>query len=127
MSPQPFIFQNGHLCVSLANDDLTILTEYIKIWVNVKKIEVIIKVWLVDIKVYDLLLGILWMRHVRLSQSYADGRVTIYKQDSVPIEVPTKLSLIQINLPEIELELEENITVDELCQQMLDSSENKML
>ena len=89
--------------------------------------EAIIKAWLVDVEIYDLLLGIPWMRRVRLSQSYADGRVTVRGQDSVPIEVPTKLSPIQIDLPEVDLEPEENTTADELCQQLLDGLENEML
>lgn len=53
------IFCDGHLQVSLANDNLIILTEDIKIWVNVEELEVAIKAWLIDVKVYDLLLGIL--------------------------------------------------------------------
>lgn len=127
MNPRPLIFRDGHLRVSLANDDLTRLTEYVKIRANVEGVEAIIKAWLVDVEVYNLLLGIPWMRRVRLSQSYANGRVTVRGQDSVPIEVPTKLSPIQIDLPEVELEPEENTTADELCQQLLNGSENGML
>ncbi len=127
MNPRPLIFRDGHLRVSLANDDLTTLTEYVKIRVNVEGVEAAIKAWLVDVEVYDLLLGIPWMRRVRLSQSYADGKVTVRGRDSVAIEVPTKLSPIQIDLPEVELEPEEYTTADELCQQLLDGSENEML
>ena len=31
ISPRPLIFRDGQLCISLANDDLTTLTEYVKI------------------------------------------------------------------------------------------------
>lgn len=127
MSPRPLIFRDGHLRVCLANDDLTTLTEYFKILVNVEGVEAMIKAWLVDVEVYDLLLGIPWMRQVRLSQSYADGKVTVRGQNSLPIEVPTKLSPIQIDLPEVELEPEEDMTADELCQQLLEDSGNGML
>ena len=67
MNPRPLIFRNGHLRVSLANDDLTTLIKYVKIQVNVEGVEAVIKVWLVDIEVYDLLLSIPWMRRMRLS------------------------------------------------------------
>lgn len=77
MSPRPLIFRDGLLRVSLANDDLTTLTEYVKIQVNVEGVEAMVKAWLVGVEVYDLLLGIPWMRRVRLSQSYADGKVTV--------------------------------------------------
>lgn len=58
MSFRPLIFRDGHLRVSLVNNDLTILTEYVKIQVNIKEVEPIIKAWPVDVEVYDLLLGI---------------------------------------------------------------------
>lgn len=67
MNLQPLIFYNGHLHVSLANNDLILQTEYIKIWANVKGVEAIISAWLVDEKVYNLLLNIAWMKRVQLS------------------------------------------------------------
>lgn len=113
--------------MSLANNNLIILTEYVKIRVNIEGVETAIKVWLIDVEVYDLLLDIPWMKSVRLSQSYADRKIMIRRQDLVAIEVPNKLSLIQIDLPEVELEPEEYITANELCQQLLNGSKNKML
>lgn len=127
MSPRPLIFRDGHLRVSLPNDDLTTLTEYVKIRVNVEGVEAMVKAWLVNVEVYDLLLGIPWMRRVRLSQSYADGKVTVRGRNHLPTEVPTKLLPIQINLPEVELEPDEDMTADGLCQQLLEDSGNEML
>lgn len=49
MSPRPLIFRDGLLRVSLANDDLTTLTEYVKIQVNVEGVEAMVKAWLVDV------------------------------------------------------------------------------
>ncbi len=80
--------------MSLANDDLTTLTEYVKIRVNFQGVEAVFKVWLVDVEFYDLLLGIPWMRRVWLNQSYANEKVTVRGQDSVAIAVLTKLSPI---------------------------------
>lgn len=115
MSPRPLIFQDRQLRVSLANDNLTTLTEYVKIQVNMEGVDAMIKAWLDDIEVYDLLLGILWMRQVQLSQSYTNAKVTVCGQNSLPIEVSTKLLLIQIDLPGVELEPKEDMTADKLC------------
>lgn len=114
MSPRPLIFRDGHLRARLANDDLTTLTEYVKIQVNVEGVEAMVKAWLVDVEAYDLLLGIPWMRRVRLSQSYADGKGTVCGRNSLPTEVPTKLLLIQIDLPGVELESDKAMTAGEL-------------
>lgn len=48
--------------MSLANDSVTKLDEFVIIPINVEGVEAAIKVWLVDMEVYDLLLGITWMR-----------------------------------------------------------------
>lgn len=52
------IFCNEYLCVSLGIDNLIILTEYVKIPLNVEEVEVTIKAWLVDMEVYNPLFGI---------------------------------------------------------------------
>lgn len=75
---------------------------------NVEEVEAIIQAWLLVVEVYDLLLGIPWMRRVRLSLLYADGKVTVYGQNSLPTEVPTKLSPLQSNMPDVELEPNED-------------------
>lgn len=62
MKPRPAIKKDGHIRVSLANDSITILDKYVIISINVERVEVVIKAWLVDVEVYDLLLGITWMR-----------------------------------------------------------------
>lgn len=41
------------------------------------------KAWLVDEEVYDLLLGIPWMRRIGLNQSYDGGKVTVCGQNSL--------------------------------------------
>lgn len=51
MSPQPLIFQIRQLHNNLANNNLTILIEYIKIPINIKGVDVMIKVWLINVKV----------------------------------------------------------------------------
>lgn len=42
-------------------------------------------------------------------------------------EVSTKLSSIQIDSPDVELELDEDMTADDVCQQLLEDSKNIML
>lgn len=89
--------------------------------------EAIIKAWLVNIEVYNLLLNISWMKRVRLSQLYANGRIIVCREDFVPIEIFTKLLSIQIDLSKVELKFEENTTADKLCQQLLNGLKNKIL
>lgn len=79
MKPRPKIFSDSRIKVSLANDSFTVLSEYVKIPVNVQGIEAIIRAWLVDVEVHDLLLGVPWMRRVNCTQVYGEGRVTIMR------------------------------------------------
>ncbi len=58
MKPRPAIQRDGRIQVSLANDSVTILDEYVIIPISVEGVEAVIKAWLVDVEVYDLLLGI---------------------------------------------------------------------
>lgn len=44
--------------MSLVNNDLIILINYIKIWVNIKGMKVTIKIYLINMKFYNLLLSI---------------------------------------------------------------------
>lgn len=56
--PWPKIFLASYIKVSLANDLITVLSEYVKISVNIHGVEAVIWAWLVDIGIYDLLLRI---------------------------------------------------------------------
>lgn len=56
--PQPVIQNDGCIQVSLANDSVTTLDEYVVIPINVEGVEAVMKAWLVDDEVYDLLLGL---------------------------------------------------------------------
>ena len=63
------------------NDTLTTLTSFIMIPVNVKGIEAVIKAWIVNVKVYDILLEVSWMRHVHFNAHYREGTCTITEDD----------------------------------------------
>ena len=54
----PAIQKDGHIRVSLANNSVTILDKYVIILINVEGVEAVIKAWLVNIEVYDLLFDI---------------------------------------------------------------------
>lgn len=73
MKKKPTVYTDGRLRVSLANNTLTILNEYIKLPVNVRGVTAFIKAWLVDMDVYDLLLGAAWMRRVHCNQLFGNG------------------------------------------------------
>ena len=56
--PRPRIYTDGHVRVSLANNTLTTLDKYVKVAVNIEGVECFIKAWIVNVEVYDLLLGV---------------------------------------------------------------------
>lgn len=62
MKPLLAIQRDGCIHVSLINDSITTLDKYVIIPIHVKRIEVAIKVLLIDIKVYNSLLDIKSMR-----------------------------------------------------------------
>lgn len=59
IKPRPAIQKDGHICDSLANNSVITLDKYVIILINMKRVEMVIKSWLVDMEVYDLLLGII--------------------------------------------------------------------
>ncbi len=89
MWPRPKIFSDSRIKVSLANDSVTVLSEYVKIPVNVQGVEAVVRAWLVDVGVYDLLLGVPWMRRVNWTQVYGEGKVTIMGNDLCVMDVPS--------------------------------------
>ena len=56
--PPPVVHNDGYIRVSLANDTLDTLTRYAKLPINVQGVEALIKVWVVNVEVYDILLGL---------------------------------------------------------------------
>lgn len=74
MKPRPTIQRDGRIRVSLANDSVTTLDEYVVIPINVEGVEAVIKAWLVDVEVYDLLLGINWMRRANCTQMFGEEK-----------------------------------------------------
>ena len=118
MKPRPKIFSDSRIKVSLANDSFTVLSEYVKIPVNVQGIEAIIRAWLVDVEVHDLLLGVPWMRRVNCTQVYGEGRVTIMR-DLCVMDVLLPIIPIDMGLPITEFD-EDDKTADQACQDLLD-------
>lgn len=126
MKPQPPIYNDGYLRVSLATDKIDVLTEYVKVPVNVEGVEAIIKAWLVDVDMYDLLLGLTWMRRVHCNPHYGSGIVTINGSDDVLRQVPAQLAPMGTKLPIVEFDEEEE-SADQACQHLLEEQENSQL
>ncbi len=55
---KPRIRTDEYIRISLINDFVTTLREYVLISINVEEIEAVIKAWLIDVEVYDLLLEV---------------------------------------------------------------------
>lgn len=126
MKPPPYIHSDGHLRVCLATDVISTLTNYVHLPVNVEGVRALIKAWVVDNQVYDLLLGIPWMRRVAFCPDYGTGKVVIKGHDGIVRQVPAELCPMDVHLPTVELEVDEESddTADAACQFLLDQQEN---
>lgn len=58
MQLQANIFSDSRFKVILANNSVTVMLEYIKILMNIPRVEAVIQVWLVDFRIYDSFLEI---------------------------------------------------------------------
>lgn len=126
MRPRPQIHTDGYLRVSLATDKLDTLTNYVLVPVNVEGVEATIKAWVVQVDIYDLLLGLTWMRRVHCNPHYGIGKITIAGDDRQTREVPGQLMAMETGLPTVEFEDEGYDSADQACQQLLDEQENAM-
>jgi hypothetical protein len=80
----------------------------------------------VDVDIYDLLLGLSWMRRVYCNPYYGSGNVTITGDDSKERKVPAKLVSITAELPTVDLNDDED-SADLACQYLLDEQEKGQL
>ena len=76
------MYTNDYLRVSLATNKLNILTNYVKISINVEEIEALIRAWIMNVDIYDLLLDLSWMRRVHCNSHYESKIVIISEDDS---------------------------------------------
>lgn len=81
MTPRLSIYKDSRVKFNLANNTNTTLSKFIKIFVNLQEVEIVIRSQLVDVKVYDLLLEVSWMRRVDCTQFYKEGKITIMGQN----------------------------------------------
>ena len=101
---------DGHVRISLADDQLTTLTRYVVIPVNVEGVEAMIKAYILPVNAYDLLLGIRWERQVDLNVNHRSGTVTLTGSDDKRRTVPSKLAPLDVlrHLPIVEVDAEED-------------------
>ncbi len=123
IKPRPAIQRDGYIRVSLANDSVTTLDEYVIIPINIEGMEAILKAWLVDVEVYDLLLGITWMRRANCTQMFGEGKITIKGNDKKIQIAPAEIYPIEVKLPIVEFDNDSETnewTADDACQELLD-------
>ena len=75
-----------------------------KVEVNVEGVETLIKAWIVDVDVYDLLLGLSWMRRVPCNPQCGSGTITISGDDIQRREVQAQLVPMDTRLPVVEFD-----------------------
>ena len=130
MKPQPAIQKDNHIRMSLANDSVTTLDEYVIIPINVERVNAVIKAWLVDVEVYDLLFGITWMRQANCVQMFGEEQITIKGNDRKIHTVPAQIYPMEVKLPVVEFDKEigtNEWTADDACQELLDQQEKDLL
>ncbi len=112
-----------YIQVSLINDFITTLREYVLISINVEEIEAVIKAWLIDVEVYDLLLRVFWLRRVHCNQKYDQSKIIIMKDDMTVRKISVQLMSVSTNLSVVELNEDDDWTTDEVCQHLLEKQE----
>lgn len=100
--------------------------KYVKIQMNVELVEVMARAWPVDWKFMIFLVFLGWDGYDWTNRMLMEKLQSVGKTPQ-QTEVYTKLSPIQIDLLNVELELDEDMTADEVCQQLLEDLKNKML
>ncbi|KAL9000619.1 MAG: hypothetical protein Q9188_005641 [Gyalolechia gomerana] len=128
LNPPPRVHTDWHLKISLATDAIHTLTNYCYLPVNIEGVEAIVKAWVVDNQVYDLLLGVPWMRRVGYNLNYRTGEVTVTGNDEIARKVPVELFPITpgLHLPTVEIddEVDDEDAADAACQLVIDEQEN---
>lgn len=109
IKPRPAIQRDNHIRVSLANNSVTKLDKYVIIPINMEGVEAVINAWLIDVEVYDLLFGIIWMRQANCLQMFGERKIIIKKNDQKIRIIPAQIYLMKLKLPVVEFEKEMKI------------------
>lgn len=72
--------------------------------INIEGVETIIKVWLVNMEVYDLFLGITWMRRANYTKIFGEGKITINRNDQKIRIIPAQIYPIEMKLPVVQFD-----------------------
>ncbi len=116
-----------YIQVSLINDSITTLCKYVLISVNVKKIEAIIKAWLIDVEIYDLLLEVFWLRRVHCNQKYDQNKITVMRNDMTVRKVSAQLMSVSTNLSVMKLNEDDDWMMNKVCQHLLEEQKKAQL
>lgn len=84
--------------MSPANDSVTILDEYVVISINMEKVEAVIKAWLLDVEIYNLLLSITEMRRANCTQMIGESKITIKANDKKIRTVSAQIYHLEVKL-----------------------------
>lgn len=103
MTSRSPVYRDSRMKISLANDTTTTLSKFVKIFINVQGVKLVIRAWLTDVKIYDLLLGVLWMRRVNCTHIYGKRKITIMGQNLTLREVPTSMTSLSMLVVQFKL------------------------
>ena len=93
-----FVKSDEHLWINLIIDVVFILTNYIYLSINVAEVETVIKTWIVDNQIYDLLFEISWMRRIIFNANYDIEQITINENDEISRQISVEIFSLQMKL-----------------------------
>ena len=77
------IYIDDHLRMNLIIDIIHTLINYTMLFVNLKNVEIIVRTWIIDNRIYDFFSKISWMKRINFNVNYATNKIIINDDDEV--------------------------------------------
>ena len=117
---------DDHFRMSLIIDVIHTLINYIYFSVNLKDIEILVKVWIMNNQIYDLLLEISWMKKIEFNFNYVINKIIINDDDDKSRQISIEIFSLHVDLFIVEIDNDKNEknAIDAICQTLFDEQKN---
>ena len=121
-----FVRTNDHFRINLITNHVETFTNYIVFFVNVEKIKIVIKTYIVNNQIYDLLLNISWMKKIIFNSHYDTNEIIIIEKNEKKRKMSTQIFSIHVDLSTIKMNNDDEINdlIDVVCQLFLNEQLN---
>ena len=121
-----FVRTNDHFRINLITNHVETFTNYIVFFVNVEKIKIVIKTYIVNNQIYDLLLNISWMKKIIFNSHYDTNEIIIIGKNEEKRKMSIQIFSIHVDLSTIKMNNDDEINdlIDVVCQLFLDEQLN---